>query len=197
MEEIFGLSMNVLMWALLAIFLGAMAVVAFLAWRNRIMLKLGLRNIPRRKTQTVLIIVGIMLSTLITSAAFGTGDTLSFSIRQEALQSLGAIDEVVVASRATADDSFGSAPYIPLERFEEIERELEGLDSIDGLTPQIGEAAPTVNLTTSLSEGRMRVVGIPPDRLEGFGAFTLVSGGEAPLEALARGRGVHQRRGRR
>ena len=186
MEEIFGLSMNVLMWALLAIFLGAMAVVAFLAWRNRIMLKLGLRNIPRRKTQTVLIIVGIMLSTLITSAAFGTGDTLSFSIRQEVLQSLGAIDEVVVASRATADDSFGSAPYIPLERFEEIERELEGLDSIDGLTPQIGEAAPTVNLTTSLSEGRMRVVGIPPDRLEGFGAFTLVSGGEAPLEALAR-----------
>ncbi len=185
MEEIFGLSMDVLMWGLLAIFLVAMTTIVFLAWRNRIMLKLGLRNIPRRKTQTVLSIIGVMLSTVITSAAFGTGDTLSFSIRKEVLESLRNIDEVVVASRATADDSFGSTPYIPFERFQAIERELEGLDSIDGLTPQLGEAAPTVDLRTSLSAGRMHVVGIPPDRLEGFGAFTLVSGGEAPLEALA------------
>ena len=58
MEELFGVSMNVIMVVLLAIFLPAMAVVAALAWRNRIMLKLGLRNIPRRRAQTVLIIVG-------------------------------------------------------------------------------------------------------------------------------------------
>ena len=75
MEELFGVSMNAIMVVLLAIFLSAMAVVAVLAWRNRIMLKLGLRNIPRRRAQTVLIIIGIMLSSVIMAAAFGIGDT--------------------------------------------------------------------------------------------------------------------------
>ena len=84
MEEIFGLSMNVLMMVVLAIFLAAMAVLITLAWRNRIMLKMGLRPIPRRLGQTVLIIIGVMLSTVIITAAFGTGDTMSFSIRSQA-----------------------------------------------------------------------------------------------------------------
>ena len=86
MEEIFGLSMNVLMMVVLAIFLAAMAVLAILAWRNRIMLKMGLRPIPRRLGQTVLIVIGVMLSTVIISAAFGTGDTISFSIRNEVFE---------------------------------------------------------------------------------------------------------------
>ena len=106
MEELFGLSMNVIMTVLLAIFLGAMAVVAVLAWRNRIMVKLGLRNIPRRPGQTLLIIIGVMLSTVIISAAFGTGDTLSFSIRHETVKVLGTIDEVIIPARAGSEDSF-------------------------------------------------------------------------------------------
>ena len=185
MEELFGLSMNALMIALLAIFLVAMAIVAVLAWRNRIMLKLGLRNIPRRRTQTVLIIIGVMLSTLIISAAFGTGDTISFSIRNEVVKSLKTIDEIIVSERAGSDDSFGSAPYVPFERFEQLQGELAGLNSIDGLAPQVAETVPVVNLRTSLSEGRMRVVGVAPALLDGFGAFTLISGEEVRLEELA------------
>ena len=130
MEELFGVSMNVIMVVLLAIFLPTMAVVAVLAWRNRIMLKLGLRNIPRRRAQTVLIIVGIMLSSVIMAAAFGTGDTISFSIRNQGVEALGPIDEIIVSARATPEDSFGSAPYIPYERFERLERELEGVEAI-------------------------------------------------------------------
>ena len=77
MEELFGLSMDIIMFILLAVFLPVIAGVAVMAWRNRVMLKLGLRNIPRRKSQTVLIIVGIMMSTLIMAAAFGTGDSIT------------------------------------------------------------------------------------------------------------------------
>lgn len=185
MEELFGVSMNLIMIVLLTIFLAAMAVVAVLAWRNRVMLKLGLRNIPRRRAQTVLIIVGIMLSTVIISAAFGTGDTISHSIRSEVVEMLGPIDEIIVSTRASSDDSFGSFPYIPYQRFQQLQIELAGLEEIDGLTPQIGETAPTVNTRTSLSEGRMRLAGIDPALLRGFGTFTLTSGEEALLEELA------------
>ncbi|MCI0789319.1 MAG: hypothetical protein J4N88_07040, partial [Chloroflexi bacterium] len=84
MEELFGVSMDIIMAVLLAVFLPVIAVVAFMAWRNPVMLKLGLRNIPRRKSQTALIIVGIMMSTLIMAAAFGTGDSITYSIRKNA-----------------------------------------------------------------------------------------------------------------
>ena len=52
MEKLFGLSMDIVMIALLAVFAAAMAVVLVLvlALRNRVMLKLGLRPISRRKS---------------------------------------------------------------------------------------------------------------------------------------------------
>ena len=187
MEELFGVSMNLIMAILLAIFLPTLAVVAVLAWRNRIMLKLGLRNIPRRRAQTVLIIIGIMISTVIISAAFGTGDTISYSIRNEAVVALGPIDEIILSARADSDDSFGTASYVPYERFEQLRRELDGLESIDGLAPGIGEVVPAVNTRTSLSEGRTRVAGVDPAHLQGFGTFNLTSGEEARLEGLAIG----------
>jgi len=184
MEEIFGLSMNVLMIVLGAVFLSALGAIVWLALRDPTMTKLGLRNIPRRKGQTVLIVIGVMLSTLIASAALGTGDTISFSIRNQALEGLGLIDEVLVYSRAESDDSFGVNSYIAYERFEEMQAQLAGL-SIDGLVPQLAETAPAINPRTSLSEGRMRVVGIDPTLIRGFGDFTTLSGKSVRLVDLA------------
>ena len=184
MEELFGLPMNVLMMVVLAIFLAAMAVMTVLALRNRIMLKMGLRPITRRMGQTILIIIGVMLSTVIISAAFGTGDTISFSIRNEVLQSLENIDELIIPARAEADDSFGSASYVPYRRFEELQAELADFEEIDGLFPAVSESVPAVNLRTSQSEGSMRVAGIAPDLLEGFGTFTLTSGEDVRLDDL-------------
>ena len=120
MEKLFGLPMNGVMLALLAIFLVTMAVVVALALRNRIMLKLGLRPIPRRPGQSTLTVVGVMLSTVIMTAAFGTGDTISYTIRNGALTSLAEIDEIIVSLRAGAEDKLGIDPYIPYERFEQL-----------------------------------------------------------------------------
>ena len=187
MEELFGVSMNIIMGVLLAIFVVTMAVVLVMALRSRIMLKIALRNIPRRRAQTVLIVVGVMLSTMIAAAAFGTGDTISHSIRKEGVALLGTIDEVIFSARASSEDRLGTNAYFPQERFEQLKAELSGLDTIDGLAPGLGETVPTVNARTNLSEGRMRVAGVDPNSLEAFGALTLVSGGEARLEALSEG----------
>ncbi|MCH8987345.1 MAG: FtsX-like permease family protein [Chloroflexi bacterium] len=188
MEELFGVSMNAIMAVLLAVFLPLIAVVAYMAWRNPVMLKLGLRNIPRRKSQTALIIVGIMMSTLIMAAAFGTGDSITYSIRKNAIDRLGTIDEIIVSARASESDTIGSFSYFPFQRYEQLKVELarpeSGLESIDGLAPSIGESAPTVNTRTSLSEGQMRIVGVDPNTLEGFGRFHLLDGQEARLETL-------------
>ena len=186
MEELFGLSMTTLMYVLLAVVLASMAALGMLAARNRVMLKMGLRPIPRRPGQTALIIVGVMLSTVIMAAAFGTGDTLSFSIRNEAVAGLRQIDVLVVPSRAGDDASFG-AVYLSEERSQEIRADLASNDKIDGIMPQISDAVPVQNRRTKLTEGRMNLVGLDPAMLEGFGSLSLVGGGEAQLQGLSAG----------
>ena len=185
MEELFGIPMDTYMMALSAIFLAGLAAVLVMGWRNRVMVKLGLRNIPRRRAQTILIIVGVMLSTVIIAAAFGTGDTISFSIRQAAVQSLGNVDEIMFSTRVDASDNFGSPAYVPMGRFAALEADLAGLDIIDGMTPQVAETVPVQNPRTSLSEGRMRVVGLDTGRLDGFKPLTVVSGQDVSLLDLA------------
>ena len=176
--------MNLLMAILLAIFLGIMVVVAFLAWRHRIMLRLGLRNIPRRPAQTALIVVGSMLSAVIIAASFATGDTISSSIRNASIEGLGTIDEVLTPARGAED--FGPV-YISGSRFDWLQEQVAGFDAIDGMTPYIAETAPTLNLRASLSEGQARIVAPDPGTLQGFGQFTLLSGQPFPLDALPPG----------
>ena len=63
--------------------------LALLALRRPVFFKLGLRPIPRRRAQSTLIVLGLMLATLIITAAFITGDTLSHTIRTEAVAGHG------------------------------------------------------------------------------------------------------------
>ncbi len=63
--------------------------------RNRTIAKLGVRNIPRRPSQSALIILGLTLSTIIIVSALSIGDTLSFSVRRHAINAYGAIDQVI------------------------------------------------------------------------------------------------------
>ena len=185
MEDLFGVKMDHIMIVLLAVFLPSLAVIGFMALRNRVMLKMALRNIPRRKAQSALIVAGIMISTLIMAASFGTGDTLTHSIRKAVVDGLGTIDEFVLSARAGETDQFGGAAYVPMQRFTDLQRELAEHEEIDGLAAGLAEIAPTVNDRTSLSEGRMQIAGVDPNTLEGFGGFRLENGSDARMEDLA------------
>jgi len=80
----------------LAIALGLILLgVALIGLRKPIIAKLGLRNIPRRPAQSVLIVVGLTLSTLIIVSALSLGDTLNRSVQRHAVNAYGMIDQVV------------------------------------------------------------------------------------------------------
>src|SRR3954467_1708439 len=112
MNDFFGIPMNTIMYILLAFLAVALGTVALVAARNRVMFKLGIRNIPRRRAQTTLIVLGLMLSTLIISAAFTTGDTVQRSITGEVYGLLGSVDEVILVRgvgevQNDEDEAFG------------------------------------------------------------------------------------------
>ena len=89
MNNLFGIPMTAVMIALLVLLGLSLLTILWIAWRRPVIFKLGLRNIPRRKAQTILIVIGLMLSTLIISAALGTGDTLNHSVSTEVYALVG------------------------------------------------------------------------------------------------------------
>lgn len=146
-----------------------------LGWRNRVMVRLGLRNIPRRRTQTALIVLGLMFSTFIIAAAFGTGDTMTHSFRSIALDVLGETDELINGGQDLGlfalDVDFGEMTgesdrrtgpaYFPLSRFESLQAEVAGRQAdgndranlIEAMAPALfGEEALVVNYTARQSE---------------------------------------------
>ena len=185
MEELFGAPMDRVMAVLLVIFISIMAIVVVMAWRNRVMLKLGLRNIPRRPAQSVMIVVGSMLSAVIIASAFGIGDTISFSIRNDAIKDLGTIDEVLVYTRDTENFGQGGPPYFQRTRFDELTREFSDFDSIDGMLPYIAQTVPVLNTVTSLTEGQARITAPDPEYLDGFWPLVSVSGEQVLLQDLS------------
>ncbi len=100
MNEIFGIPMNSIMAVLLVMLGICLLVVLWIAWRRTLLFKMGLRNVPRRPAQTILVIIGLMLSTLIIAAAFGTGDTIDNSVTSLTYKTLGPVDELVLYSNS-------------------------------------------------------------------------------------------------
>src|SRR5438309_8729954 len=105
MHALFGIPMNTIMIVLLSLLGVCLASIAYVVIRNRIIFLIGVRNIPRRVPQTVLIVIGLMLSTLIIAAAFATGDTVDYSISNKAYDILGHVDETIQPGTLNDDAS--------------------------------------------------------------------------------------------
>ncbi|MEZ4836842.1 MAG: hypothetical protein R2873_33425 [Caldilineaceae bacterium] len=94
--------LNPVSFVLLVIVLIMLLAVALLYFRNPTATKLGVRNMPRRPTQTALIVAGLTLSTVIIVAALSTGDTLDYSVQRYAVSAYGGIDEAVARAAAAS-----------------------------------------------------------------------------------------------
>jgi putative ABC transport system permease protein len=184
MEKLFGIPMDQLSAGLTAFFLVGTAIIAFLAMRNRVMFRMAIRNIPRRRAQSTLIVVGLMLATLLFSASFATGDTIAHSFRLEILSVIGQVDEVV---RSESVDSVGRRDFFDYSEYERIR---DGLSSapVDGVMPAVKYAVPVIAPSTNLSEPSVEISGLDPGLMEGFDQLESVDNGSV-LDIAALGAG--------
>src|SRR5256885_959698 len=86
---------------------------------NRILLRMALRNIPRRRAQSVLILFGLMLATLIITASLAVGDTSSYSLQAIEVRQIGGVDAAftrpgtnTIAGAGTASTDFFTADQL-------------------------------------------------------------------------------------
>ena len=156
MENLFGIPMQNIMVVLLVMLGICLLAVAFIAWRRPVIFKMGMRNIPRRKAQTGLIIVGLMLATLIIAAALGTGDTLNNSMRSQAIESLGPVDEFVVFDDNPDQDPNIAMAFvrpIPETSVQTVRDAVVDNDDVDGVAGVLLSRAPFINVGTNDSSG--------------------------------------------
>jgi putative ABC transport system permease protein len=73
----------------------ALLVSAGLALRGPLARRLAMRQINRRRGEAALVVAGSVLGTAIIVGSLIVGDTLDFSVKQNAYQYLGVVDEVV------------------------------------------------------------------------------------------------------
>ncbi len=95
MTQLFGIPLDRLTTILIIITLGIVGLVALLALGNLIFFKIGVRNIPRRRTQMWLIIFALMLSTTLLSSVLATGDVIIGAVQSVAVYNLGSVDETI------------------------------------------------------------------------------------------------------
>jgi putative ABC transport system permease protein len=169
MNEILGLPANTLLTILLVATGLILVAVALIAWRYPLSFRLGLRNLPRRKAQTALVIGGLALSTMIITSALGIGDTIDYSTKVGVYDDLGAIDLQIrtVAIRSEGGFAFGSGPdaetgaagWFDAAVAEQVAALVNG-QTLDAALPAVVQSLPVANTTSELSEAAVEVRGL-------------------------------------
>ncbi len=190
MNDLFGLSMTYIMIALLVILGIAMSSILWVILRNRVMFLIGIRNIPRRRAQTVLIIIGLMLSTLIISTAFSIGDTVNYSLTNVVYDRLHSVDEVV-HTRTDQKNTGGTSSLVttkpvPGDQARQFIGDFLKIPGVDGAMGIIRTTLPVSNPRTRLHEPQAGIVGAAADQVLGFETDIQTLGGrQARIDALS------------
>ena len=190
MKELFGIPTTTI--AIIAVVLLSAVILATLAIAvsNRTMFRMGVRNILRRRTQSVLVVVGLMLGTMITTAAFVTGDTIDHSLTKGTFDLVqrsdlditwnGQRDFTSDAGATTA----GQPTYLDASVVDALEREFAGDTEIEGFLPTLYVLAAAQNVQSGHAAPALQLAGYDPERLGRLGGLRLLDGSAADL-ALA------------
>jgi putative ABC transport system permease protein len=137
---------NLLIPLLATLAVALIGIVVF-AVRQPVSRRLALRQIARRKTEAALAITGSVLGTAVIVGALVVGDTLNFSVRQEAYRTLGPIDERVIAPNVTVG--------------RQVSRSLSGLagdNDVDGVMTTSVEQGAALRGSGASSQAEPRVL---------------------------------------
>ena len=161
METLFGLDTDLISRYLLVSTIILTVLVVLLSLRNKILLKISLRNIPRRKAQSVLIIFGLMLSSTIIMSALAIGDSVSWSIKNTVMGGLGEVDIAIV-------DSDVENGFISDDELNVITENVKNNQNLDGVIPAVRYTSPIMGEKSEKTVSNSEIVGFDVNNTYGF-----------------------------
>ena len=185
MDELFGTPVTSIAAFLAVLFGLAMAFLLFIRVRNPILVRMAFRNAVRRPGQSLLILMGLMLATAIISSAFTIGDSVTYSIKNIATESLRSLDELLVVDEdselwegRTLPDGFSE------EVFAELALRLDADPDIDAALPALAEDVAVINEASRQFESGALLTGLDPARASAFEELFDSEGAPVDLAAL-------------
>ena len=142
--------------------------VVVLAFKNKILFKMGVKNFSRRPKETVIVIVGLLVSTAIISGSFIAGETVNYIIEKATYDALGTIDETVVA---------GGQNFFTYTVYEKLTSDSNITSRIVGISPAITINVPSIDDSTSgVTATNVQLHGVNFTYDKQLGSFTLNGG---------------------
>ena len=185
MDELFGAPIGAIAIVLAVAFAIIVGFLAFIAWRDPILVRMAVRNVSRRPARGMLIVVGLMLATAIISSAFTAGDSITFSIKRSAVDSLRALDELV---RVDEDSDVWKGKALPEEFSEEVYDQLGPLfkadPDVDGVLPVLVEDVAVIAMRSRQFTAEGLFTGLDPAQAAEFESLSDLDGNPVDLASL-------------
>jgi putative ABC transport system permease protein len=182
--NLFGLSRDAL---LVGVTVG-MAIVGLglvgVAVTRPLLMRMALRNLPRRPGFAALITLGLTLGTIILSTAFTTGDTMSLSVRTVVAGALGTADEVVLVPGATQPTGFdfvqsiaggnlltGATMFFPVSDVDRVQHVVGDDPHVAAIVGAILAPVAVENGAGDAFRAQVNLVAVPVDAPSAIGAL--------------------------
>ena len=190
MTELFGIPVRALAVVLGLLVVVTLAVVAALAVRNRVLFKLGVRNMTRRRGRTAIIVGGLMLGTMIIASALGFGDIISHTVRTSVITTYGQTDEIISARSTDEPDitTLGrgaGARFLSATEAARVVAAARQVPAVDAVAPAISESIAVQNTRSRTSEPSVTLFATDP--ASAFARIRTTSGESVRLDELAAG----------
>jgi len=164
--------------ALFAVVVGIVLAGLLLATRP-LLARLAARNIRRRTTRVVIVILGLLVGTAVISSSLVVGDTLSYIFLEDVYVRLGAIDEIV-------SNEFGGQLFSFAEtNLTQIRADLITAKSpVDGIAPTLLKVMPVRNVAGNKGNQQITIMGLNASYERAFGPLTTRDGRSLDTGAL-------------
>lgn len=164
-DTLFGLTPTMLAFVLATLTGGLLLVMLALGVNNSLLLRMGIRNTVRRPSQTVIILLGLTLSTAFITASFGLQDSFADSMIADRLAKVGHVDEAVSGS-FTQEEVTQAITHL---------RQMPEVQAVAPLNLTVF-GAWAVSLRTELSASDLSVLAVPPAFDQVYGPMTDTQG---------------------
>lgn len=149
-------------------------VFLILVLLHRLQFKMGVRNLVRHKSDTVIAILGFMIGTSIICSSLAIGDTMNNMIETLVYEEFDLRDEYLVVMNETGGNHLfdGDTAQNVSDMIWSINQE-EGKDLIDGVSWETRLSGAVINLETNLTEPLMFLNAFSPHTEDGFGPLKI------------------------
>jgi putative ABC transport system permease protein len=168
---------------LLLILLAVAIISAVLALRHGLAFRVGLRNVRRSPSRTILLVLGLLVATTIISGSLIVGDTIDQLDLHYTLLGAGYNDELI--GNLTPTGAYAPFPY---SVYSQVAAATSGNPDIAGVAPEIVTSVQVFDQSTGVPQPFLYFTGVNANQSGQLGAFVSDSGqsiaGPAPGEVL-------------